>query len=118
MIVVIDKKVVKHLVETGDGLLEIPVRVSFEYHVENNRFVDGTMKREILYNRGAVRKHFPRLDDEALECDISSTVDRSLAESLRYAGHARGAVALYPPESEEEDEPPRPTPQLILPGDA
>ena len=118
MIVVIDKKVVKHLVETGDGLLEIPVRVKYEYSLEDRRFVDGSMKRELLYNRKAVRKHFPRIDTAQLDRDISATVDQSLEESLRYEGHVRGKVDLYPVEEvapeQEEAEPPK----IILPGDS
>ncbi len=118
MIVVIDKKVVRHLVETGDGLLEIPVRVSFEYHIEDNRFVDGSMKRDYLYNRPAVRKYFPRLDDEALDRDIGVTVDRSLEEGLRYAGHVSGTVDLFSDDSDDvEDEDDRESPRILLPGE-
>ncbi|HKI74089.1 MAG TPA: hypothetical protein VJ998_05575 [Pseudomonadales bacterium] len=119
MIVVIDKKVVKHLVETGDGLLEIPVRVSYEYSLENQRFVDGTMKSDYLYNREAVKRHFPRLDDERLDRDISATVDQSLEEGLRYQGHIEGSVALYPHEAEPEIEANvQETPKIILPGES
>lgn len=114
MIVVVDKKVVKHLVETGDGLLEIPVRVTCEYSLHNRRFVDGSMKRDYLYNRKAVRKHFPRIDDDQLDRDIAGTVDASLEEGLRYSGQVSGRVELFPvPEDETPAEPPR----IILPGE-
>lgn len=115
MIVVVDKKVVKHLVETGDGLLEIPVRVSYEYSLENHSFIEGSMKRDYLYNRPAVEKHFPRLDGDKLEQEIEATVDQSIEESLRYAGQAHGEVVLYQVESEEEAEDKEP-PKIILPG--
>lgn len=115
MVLVVDKKVVKHLVETGDGLLEIPVRVKFEYCIEDQRFVDGSMKRDFLYNRKVVRKHFPNVDSLQLEHEISATVDRALEESLRYEGHASGTVELYPaPEPPTEEREP---PKIILPGD-
>lgn len=117
MIVVVDKKVVKHLVETGGGLLEIPIRVKYEYSLQDRRFVDGSMKRELLYNRKAVRKHFPQIDSAELDRDINATVDQSLEECLRYQGHASGDVDLYPgvdSPAEPEDVPP---PKLILPGD-
>ena len=115
MIVVIDKKVVKHLVETGGGLLEIPIRVKYEYSLENLRFIDGSMKRDYLYNRDAVKKHFPQIDGEQLDRDISATVDQSLEEGLRYEGHVAGRVDLYPVEEEDHEE--TETPRIILPGE-
>lgn len=116
MILVVDKKVVKHLVETSGGMLEIPVRVKFEYCVEEQQFVDGSMKRDVLYNRQAVKRHFPRIDLVQLDHDITATVDRSLEESLRYEGHASGKVALYPAADPPEED--REPPQILLPGDA
>jgi len=120
MIVVVDKKVVKHLVETGDGLLEIPVRISYEYSLEDQVFVDGSMKRDYLYNRQAIRKHFPRIDDSQLDRDIEATVDQSLEEGLRYAGQTSGAVDLYSTEEDEESPPGenKDPPKIILPGES
>ncbi len=116
MVIVCDKKVVKHLVETGDGLLEIPIRVTFEYALESLKFVNGSMKRTYLYNRKALKKHFPRIDEQDLDREIEVTLDRSLEEGLRYAGQVQGDVELYAAEEEaveqESDEPP----QIILPG--
>lgn len=101
MVMVVDKKIVKHLVRAGDGLLEIPVRIRFEYRIESARFVDGSMTREYLYNRQAVLKHFPRIDSEELDRDIEAVVDRSLEEHLRYSRQADGAIRLYPDEESE-----------------
>lgn len=115
MVLVVDKKVVKHLVETGDGLLEIPIRVKFEYRIEDQRFIDGSMTRDFLYNRQAVEKHFPGMDMSRLDNEISATVDQSLEEGLRYQGHVRGRVHLYPAtEPPAEDSPRR---KIILPGE-
>jgi len=96
MVMVVDKKIVKHLVRAGDGLLEIPVRISFEYEIQSARFVDGSMARDYIYNRGAVLKHFPRIDKDELERGIEDVVDRSLEEHLRYCRQAAGAIRLYP----------------------
>ncbi len=104
MVMVVDKKVVKHVVQTGDGLLEIPVRISFEYEIESARFVDGTMSREYLFNRAAVLKHFPRIDAGELDEEIEHIVDRSLEEHLRYSRQVEGAVRLYPVEENADDE--------------
>lgn len=116
MVMVVDKKVAKHLVEAGDGLLEIPVRIAFEYEIEAASFVDGSMNREYVFNRAAVVKHFPRIEVEELEREIEKVVDRSLEEYLRYAGHVEGAVRLYPVEDvEAEGESEEETPQIIMP---
>lgn len=125
MVMVVDKKVVKHVVETGDGLLEIPVRIAFEYEIESARFVDGSMSREYLFNRQAVLKHFPRIETERLDREIEDVVDRSLEEHLRYARHVEGAVRLYTVEETggdadatiDDDQTPEETPQIIMPGD-
>lgn len=103
MVMVVDKKVVKHVVETGDGLLEIPVRIAFEYEIESASFVDGSMNREYIFNRAAVLKHFPRIEVEKLDREIEEVVDRSLEEHLRYARHLEGAVRLYPVEDGEPE---------------
>ncbi|MBD3649048.1 MAG: hypothetical protein HUJ31_16710 [Pseudomonadales bacterium] len=115
MVMVVDKKVVKHVVQTGDGLLEIPVRIKFEYEVQSARFVDGSMSREYLFNRQAVIKHFPRLDPDALDREIENVVDRCLEEHLRYARQVEGDIRLYedPRGADTEDE--APTPRIIMP---
>lgn len=117
---VVDKKVVKHVLEAGDGLLEIPVRIAFEYEVESARFVDGSMSREYLFNRQAVLKHFPRIETERLDREIENVVDRSLEEYLRYARHVEGAVRLYPVEESESgddasSDSEETQPQIIMP---
>lgn len=119
MVMVVDKKVVKHVVEIGDGLLEIPVRIAFEYEVESARFVDGSMSRDYLFNRQAVLKHFPFIETERLDREIEDIVDRSLEEHLRYARHVEGAVRLYALEEtgNDADQAPEETPQIIMPGD-
>lgn len=112
MVMVVDKKVVKHVVQIGDGLLEIPVRIKFEYEIQAARFVDGTMTREYLFNRQAVVKHFPRINPEELDQAIEEVVDRSLEEHLRYSGQVEGRIRLY--EEDSSDEPKAP-PKIIMP---
>lgn len=117
MIAVVDKKVVKHLVNTDRGLLELPVRVSFQYDLEQGRFVTGSMDRRILYNQDAALRRLPDTDAATLASDIDQVVDQMLVEHLCYSGHASTDVELYekassPETGSEED---RKTPRIILP---
>ena len=116
MIIVSDKKIVKHTVSTGDALVDISVRVTFEYTLRDQQFVDGSMSRKVLYNIEPMLRRFATVSREDLVRDIETTVDRALVEHLRYAGQVTGDVALYP--VEEDDDPPATDddpPQIILP---
>ncbi len=96
MIIVSDKKIIKHAMSTGDALVDIPVRVTFEYTLEDQQFVPRSMSRKALYNIGPVLRRFATLDRDELERAIDRTVDRALEEHLRYAGQLSGAADLYP----------------------
>ncbi|MEZ5558271.1 MAG: hypothetical protein R3E86_06965 [Pseudomonadales bacterium] len=86
MIWIVDKKVVRHLIEAEGRLAEVPVRVSFEYAVEAGAVVDGSLSLKTLYNKGSVCRHFPGIDDEQLEVDVQETVAREIHEHLALSG--------------------------------
>lgn len=90
MIWIVDKKVVPHLIEQDGRLAEVPVRVKFEYAVEDGTVIDGSLSHEQLYNRDAVCRHFPELDDAALDDAVQATVERAIDEHLAMAGFSRG----------------------------
>ncbi len=114
MLWVLDKKVFRHVAETRRGLLEIPVRVSFEYAVENDAFVARTMSRDILYNRPFIERHLRR-EAHRIDLAIIDTVDQALVEHLRFAGHLDAPLPLYPaPEVEAEPQPPAEAPAILL----
>lgn len=89
MIWVVDKKVVPHLIQEDGQLAEVPVRVSFEYAVEDGAVIDGTLSLRTLYNKRSVCKHFPRLDDEQLDDDVQATAERAIDEHLALSGFER-----------------------------
>lgn len=95
MLWVVDKKIVKHTVATGDMLVEVPVRVRFEYGLRDERFVAGSMSRRFLYNRGALLRCLPRADAAALEAEVECAVDRAIVEHLKFNGYAEGDVQLF-----------------------
>lgn len=94
MIWVIDKKIVRHLIEHGGQLLEVPIRVSFEYAVESGTVVDGSLSLQTLYNKASVKKCLPGLDDETLDSDVQASVERSIDEHLAMSGLGRYQTAI------------------------
>jgi hypothetical protein len=117
MIHVVDKKVIKHLVGSDSRLLEVPVRVHFEYSLESQRFVAGSMTRRYLFNRQAVLDNLPEVDAEQLDRDIEEAVDKSLIEHLKFNREAVGEIQLFespddPDDGEGEDPD---SPQIIIP---
>ena len=114
MLIVVDKKTVKHLVEYNSALLEIPVRVSFQYSLSNGTFVEGSMEKNVLYNQKAALRRLPHKSEQQLDHEISLLVDQALEEHLRYAGQATGHVELYPLAMGYEDDEAEPV-EIILP---
>ncbi|MEM7363176.1 MAG: hypothetical protein AAF525_04085 [Pseudomonadota bacterium] len=117
MIAVVDKKVVKHLIDSDRGLLEVPIRVSFQYDLDNGRFVTGSMERQILYNEAAALRRLPGTDATTLSSDINKVVDQMLIEHLCYSNHASADVELYERETKSLTEPETraESPKIILP---
>ena len=117
MLWVVDKKVIKHVVEAGSALIEVPVRIRFEFGLAEERFVSGSMKRTFVYNRQALTRRFPQLDSDELDVEMEDVVDRALCEHLKFAGYARGDVDLYAIDGGEESAPESEAeaPKIIMP---
>lgn len=117
MLWVVDKKVIKHVIEAGSALVEVPVRIRFEFSLAEERFVPGSMKRTFVYNRQALTRRFPRLDSERLDAEMREVVDRALCEHLKFAGYARGDIDLYADETDAGNAPVADAepPKIIMP---
>lgn len=89
MIWVIDKKVVRYLIERNRQMAELPIRVSFEFALEEGTVLDGTLTLKTLYNKSAVCRHFPDIDETALEDEVQATVERAIDEHLALSGYSR-----------------------------
>jgi hypothetical protein len=89
LIWIVDKKVVPHLIQEGGQLAELPVRVSFEYAVEDGTVVNGSLSLNTLYNKHTVNKHFPGIDDDQLEEAVQATAERAVDEHLALSGFSR-----------------------------
>ena len=116
MLWVVDKKVIKHVIEAGPTLVEVPVRIRFEYGLAEERFVAGSMQRTFVYNRQALVRRFPRLDADDVDAEMEEVVDRALREHLKFAGYAQGDVELYSGDADlEAPKASEEAPKIILP---
>ena len=116
MLWVVDKKVVRHMVDAGAVLVEVPIRIRFEYCLRDARLVEGTVTREFVYNRPELVRRFPGLEADGLDVDIEHAVDRAIMEHLMFAGYARGNARLFA--SDEEDAAtgaPQSAPEIVMP---
>ena len=86
MLWAVDKKIVRHLLEHDGVLVEIPIRVSFEYAVEDGQLVADSLTLKTLFNEAAVLKRFPGLDKSELDEAISATVLQEIHEHLALSG--------------------------------
>ena len=91
MVWVVDKRVVRHLIESENRLFELPVRVEFEYERENGRFVDGTLKTSTLFNEAQVLKTCPDITAEELNKAVADSVERDVMEFIKSKHDSREA---------------------------
>lgn len=82
-----EKKIVRYVLEREGSLVEIPIRVTFEYAIEDGQLVGDTLKLTTLFNEAAVLKRFPTLDQQDLAAKIGATVTREIREHLALAGY-------------------------------
>ena len=117
MLWIVDKKVVKHVINARSTLVEVPIRISFEYGLRDDKFVEGTLTRKFIFNRKELLRRFPDLDSKILDDEIEDIVDQSLLEYLKFEGYASGNVRLFSASSESHmgidvSE----VPKILLPG--
>lgn len=115
MIWVVDKKVIKHTIDAGTTLVEVPIRISFEYGLQDDHFVNGTVTREFIYNGDELSRRFPGLDREAVKAEIEGVVDQTIVEHLKFAGYAAGDVELFASSTDESEQRPDETRKIVLP---
>jgi len=83
MIWVVEKKVVYHLLDLGFERIRIPVRVKFEFAVEQGTLVPDSLTKTMLYNRQLLESRYPHLDRTRLDGTIEQTVDREIRTYLQ-----------------------------------
>ena len=86
MVWVVEKKVVHHMLSLGFERVDIPIRVKFEFEVEDGSFVADSLSSHTVYNRDALERRDPALDVASLEDSIENTVEREILQYLRECG--------------------------------
>ena len=79
----VDKRIVKHLVESHNRLYELPVRVEFEYQREDGRYVEGSLVTRPLFNEKQVLKTCPDITSHALKESVADSVRRDILEYIK-----------------------------------
>ena len=86
MVWVAEKKILHHELNMGFERVDIPVRVKFEFEVIEGSFVPDTLTKEILYNKNAIEKHYPKIELSSLDRGIGEMVEDEIMEYLRQCG--------------------------------
>ncbi len=87
MVWVVDKKVFYHILDMGFESVAIPVRVKFEFEVQNGVYVPDSLSTEQLYNQQAVEKQYPQVKLEILQRDLDQTIDFEIGKYLAENGY-------------------------------
>ena len=86
MVWVVEKKVVRHVLDAGFERVDIPVRVKFEFEVVEGLLVPDSLSREILYNQKAIEKHYPEVRLDLVDKAIEETVENEITEYFKQCG--------------------------------
>ena len=86
MVWVVEKKIMHYELDMGFERVDIPVRVKFEFEVREGAFVPDTLTKEILYNKNAIEKHYPKIELSSLDRGIGEMVEDEIMEYLRQCG--------------------------------
>jgi hypothetical protein len=86
MVWVVEKKMVKHILEMGYERVGISVRIKFEFEVKERGFAPDTLSKEVLYNQKILEKRYPMLTADSLDRAIGETADYQIEEYLKHSG--------------------------------
>ncbi len=65
----------------------IPVRVKFEFDVQDGNFVPDSLSVESLYNQQAVVSRYPGVKNDFLEQQIQMTIQQEIRIYLQNCGY-------------------------------
>jgi hypothetical protein len=82
----VEKKVFHLDYNFGSESVRIPVRVKFEFRVEEGTLVHNSLTKSILYNKELLEKRYPELDQTSLQESIEKKVDKELQEHFHASG--------------------------------
>lgn len=86
-----EQMVVHVQVDCGVECARVPVRVKFEYEVQDGLFTPDTLSFDMLYNRNLLEKRYPQLGLSEVELANQETVQSAILSHLRASGLPRGS---------------------------
>ena len=86
-----EQMVVHVRADCGVECARVPVRVKFEYEVQDGLLTPDTLSFDLLYNRYFLEERYPQLDLSAVELAIRETVQSAILSHLRELGLMRGS---------------------------
>jgi len=89
MVWLVEKKTFYHFLDLGFESVEIPIRVKFEFEVKDGELVPETISKNILFNRPALKKHYPNLDFARLQKSIENKVAGEIHKYLKECGYLK-----------------------------
>ncbi|UCE55415.1 MAG: hypothetical protein JSV31_08225 [Desulfobacterales bacterium] len=89
MVWVVEKKVFYHILDLGFESVGIPIRVKFEFEVQDGSFVPDSLSTERLYNQQELERRYPNLKLDALEQDIEKTIHFEILKYLKNNGYLK-----------------------------
>ena len=87
MVWVVEKKIFYHILDMGFESVRIPVRVKFEFDVQDGKFVPDSLSVDTLYNRRAVVSRYPSVRMDSLANEIQKTIQREIRSYLSSCGY-------------------------------
>jgi hypothetical protein len=87
MVWVVEKKIFYHILDMGFESVGIPVRVKFEFDVQEGRVVADSLSLESLYHQQAIFKRYPGVNMDALDKEIQRTVQQEICNYLHNCGY-------------------------------
>ena len=87
MVWVVEKQVFYHILDMGFESVGIPVRVKFEFDVQDGNFVPNSLAVESLFNQQAMVRRYPGVKKDLLEKEIQKTVQRQIHKYLQTCGY-------------------------------
>ena len=92
MVWVVEKKVFYHILDLGFESVGIPVRVKFEFEVNEGIYVADSLSVESLYNKQAVINRYPGVKLAILEQEIEKTVRCEIRNHLKNCHYILGGA--------------------------
>lgn len=86
MVWLLEKKLFYHEFDFGFRKVTVPIRVKFDFEVQEGALVQESLSIQSLYNKEALARLYPKVSLEDLDEAINETVHQGVTKYLLEAG--------------------------------